>query len=166
MLVVIGMMNNADKSIALLDVALRRRFAFVEVMPDPVQLGDERVEHEGIAVPLDELLRILNRGIVRAIDRNHQIGHSYLLDVANAHGEERLETLEFVWNNRIVPLLDEYFYTQREQLAELLASFLADEEAGGEGDPSDDAAFELSRRTGDSPVFALHELVSRADTQG
>jgi hypothetical protein len=124
------------------------------------------VEQEGIAVPLGELLRVLNRGIVRGIDRDHQIGHSYLLDVAKADGEERLGTLEFVWNNQIVPLLEEYFYTQREKLAQLLAPFLADEEAGGEGDSGDDAAFELSRQTGDSLIFALHELVSRADAQG
>jgi len=165
-LYVIGTMNTADRSIALLDVALRRRFAFVEVMPNPALLRDEQVEHEGIAVPLGELLRVLNRGIVRGIDRDHQIGHSYLLDVAKADGEERLETLEFVWNSQIVPLLEEYFYTQREKLAELLAPFLADEEAGREGDASDDAAFELSRQTGDSLIFALHELVARADTQG
>jgi DNA polymerase III delta prime subunit len=162
-LYVIGTMNTADRSIALLDVALRRRFAFVEVMPNPALLGDEQVKHEGIVVPLGELLRVLSRGIVRGVDRDHQIGHSYLLDVAKADGEERLETLEFVWNNQIVPLLGEYFYAQREKLAELLAPFLADEEAGGEGD---DAAFELSRLTGDSLIFALHELVSTEDAQG
>ena len=164
-LYVIGTMNTADRSIALLGVALRRRFAFVEVMPDPALLGDERVEHQDIAVPLGELLRVLNRGIVRGIDRDHQVGHSYLFDVANADGEQRLETLEFVWNNRIVPLLEEYFYAQREKLAELLAPFLADEEVGREGDPSDDAAFELGRQTGDVLIFALHELVSKEDAQ-
>jgi hypothetical protein len=79
--------------------------------------------------------------------------------------KERLGTLEFVWNNQIVPLLEEYFYTQREKLAQLLAPFLADLEAGSEGDSSDDAAFELGRNTGDSLIFALHELVSRVDTQ-
>lgn len=124
------------------------------------------MEQEGIAVPLGELLRVLNRGIVRGIDRDHQIGHSYLLDVTKADGEERLGTLEFVWNNQIVPLLEEYFYTQREKLAQLLAPFLIDEEAGGEGDPSDDGAFELGRETGDRLTFALHELVSREDAQG
>jgi 5-methylcytosine-specific restriction protein B len=165
-LYVIGTMNTADRSIALLDVALRRRFAFVEVMPNPALLGDERVEHEDIAVSLGELLRVLNRGIVRAIDRDHQIGHSYLLDVAKADSEERLESLEFVWNNRLVPLLEEYFYAQREQLAELLAPFLVDEEVGRDGDPSDDAGFELSAQTGDALIFALHELVSREDAQG
>jgi 5-methylcytosine-specific restriction protein B len=165
-LYVIGTMNTADRSIAPLDVALRRRFAFVEVMPNPGLLGDAQVEHEGIAVPLGDLLRVLNRGIVRSIDRDHQIGHSYLLNVAKVDGEERLGTLEFVWNNQIVPLLEEYFYTMREKLAQLLAPILADEEAGGEGDSSDDAAFEFGRETGDRLVFALHELVSQADTQG
>jgi hypothetical protein len=52
-----------------------------------------------------------------------RIGPSYLLDVAKADGEDRLETLEFVWNDHIVPLLEEYFYTQREKLAQLLTPF-------------------------------------------
>jgi 5-methylcytosine-specific restriction endonuclease McrBC GTP-binding regulatory subunit McrB len=164
-LYVIGTMNTADRSIALLDVALRRRFAFVEVMPNPALLGDEQVEYEGIAVPLGDLLRVLNRGIVRSIDRDHQIGHSYLLNVARADGEKRLEMLEFVWNNQIVPLLEEYFYTQREKLANLLAPFLADEEAGGEDNSSEGAEFELGRETGDRLMFALHELVTQADAQ-
>ena len=67
-------------------------------------------------------------------------GHSLLTrmmprhDVAKADDEERLETLEFVWNNQIVPLLEEHFYAQREKLAQLLAPFLANEEADVEGD--------------------------------
>ncbi len=77
-LYVIGTMNTADRSIALLDVALRRRFAFVEIMPNPALLGDDQVEYEGIAVSLGDLLRVLNRGITLSIDRDHQIGHSYL----------------------------------------------------------------------------------------
>jgi 5-methylcytosine-specific restriction protein B len=158
-------MNTADRSIALLDVALRR-FASSEVMPNPALLGDEQEVYEGIAVPLGHLLRVLNRAIVGSIDRDHQIGHSYLLNVAQADGEERLAMLELVWNNQIVPLLEEYFYTQREKLAHLLAPFLADEEAGGEDDSSEGAEFELGRETGDRLMLALNELVSQAEIQG
>jgi 5-methylcytosine-specific restriction endonuclease McrBC GTP-binding regulatory subunit McrB len=164
-LYIVGTMNTADRSIALLDVALRRRFAFVEVTPNPTLLDNEQVEYEGAVVHLGDLLRTLNRGIVRSIDRDHQIGHSYLLSVAKVDGEERVATLEFVWNSQIVPLLEEYFYTQRENLAQLLAPFRADEESDGEADSSDNTEFELGRETGDRLMFALHELVSRADTQ-
>ena len=164
-LYIIGTMNTADRSIALLDVALRRWFAFVEVMPNPALLGNEQVEYEGVVVRLGDLLRALNRGIVRSIDRDHQIGHSYLLNIVKADDEERVATLEFVWNNQIVPLLEEYFYTQREKLAQLLAPFRADEESDGEADSSDDAEFGLGREAGDKLMFALHELVSRADKQ-
>ncbi len=162
-LYIIGTMNTADRSIALLDVALRRRFAFVEVMPDPALLMDAGVEYEGTVVPLGDLLRTLNRGIARSIGRDHQIGHSYLLNVAKADGEDRLATLEFVWNNQILPLLEEYFYAQQEKLAQLLAPFRADEESDGESASRDDAEFELGRETGDRLVFALRELVSRGD---
>jgi 5-methylcytosine-specific restriction protein B len=164
-LYIIGTMNTADRSIALLDVALRRRFAFGEVMPNPTLLDKDQVEYEGTIVRLGDLLRVLNRGIVRSIGRDYQIGHSYLLSVAKADGDDRLATLDFVWNNQILPLLEEYFYAQREKLAQLLAPFGGDEESDGEAGSSEDAESELGREMGDRLVFALQKLVSQADAQ-
>ena len=157
-LYVIGTMNTADRSVALLDVALRRRFAFIEMMPNAELLDDAAVEHEGQVLRLGDLLRTLNRRIARTIDRDHQLGHSYLLGVAKADQDDRVAMLEFVWNNQIVPLLGEYFYAQREQLAQLLGPF-RDEESNAEADSGDDVELELGQLMGDDLVRALIELV-------
>jgi MoxR-like ATPase len=156
-LYIIGTMNTADRSIALLDVALRRRFAFIELMPRPELLDDAQVESE-VIVRLGELLRSLNGEIRRHLDRDHQIGHSYFLEVAHAEEEERVGVLEFVWNNRIVPLLEEYFYSQRDKLAEILAPFRTDVESQTEPEEEDEAGFELGRQTGEDLIAALAML--------
>jgi AAA domain (dynein-related subfamily) len=96
---VIGTMNTADRSIALLDHALRRRFTFREYLPDYDLLPDNL---EG--VNLRQLLLKLNQRIEYLQDRNHQIGHAYLLNVTN------LPELALVFRNQFIPLLQEYFY--------------------------------------------------------
>lgn len=150
-LIILGTMNSADRSIALLDVALRRRFAFVEIAPRPNLLAGATVETEEAVVHLDALLGGLNASISRLLDRDHQIGHSYLLSVARAQPEERLEALSFVWNLQILPLLEEYFYARRERLEELLPSFL------DEGQDWQENAM-LARLSGEDLVVALSRL--------
>jgi 5-methylcytosine-specific restriction protein B len=107
-LLIVGTMNTADRSIALLDVALRRRFTFVELMPQPELLG------EVAGVPLGKLLTALNQKLEAHFDRDHQIGHSYFMGLAS------LEDLRFAWEHKIVPLLQEYFYSDGEKLLALL----------------------------------------------
>lgn len=151
-------MNTADRSIALLDVALRRRFAFVEVMPDATLLSGAFVEREGMSVNLQELLEALNAAVRRDIDRDHQIGHSYLMGVANTEETRRLEELEFVWNYRLLPLLDEYYYAQPDALARLLGGFVYDEAS----DYSSQEPFTVERaRARDADLLlALRSLAS------
>ena len=103
-LLILGTMNTADRSIALLDIALRRRFTFVEQMPNPSLL--EMVEGVDLGVLLDRL----NRRITVLLGRDYQIGHSYLMNI------DSLETLHFAWYRKIMPLLQEYFYNDWERL--------------------------------------------------
>lgn len=98
-LYIIGTMNTADRSIALLDTALRRRFEFMEMLPRP-SLLDREVE----GVHLGKLLKMINARIEHLYDRNHTIGHAYFLDV------NTYEELGRVFKSRIIPLLQEYFY--------------------------------------------------------
>jgi 5-methylcytosine-specific restriction protein B len=98
-LYVIGTMNTADRSIAPLDTALRRRFSFTEMMPDYLCLGQEV---DGIR--LADLLRAINSRLEWLFDRDHQIGHGYFIDVLDTR------SLDEVMKAKIVPLLGEYFY--------------------------------------------------------
>jgi 5-methylcytosine-specific restriction protein B len=102
-------MNTADRSIALLDLALRRRFTFMEVLPDPTLLK-ENIEN----IDLQKLLERLNQRIASLLDNDHQIGHSYLMNVHS------IDELRFAWYYRIVPLLQEYFYQDGERLQAVL----------------------------------------------
>ncbi len=76
-LLIIGRMNTADRSIALRDVALRRRFTFGELMPQPDLLG------EVVGVPLGKLLTALNQKLEAYLDRDHQVGHCFLMKARN-----------------------------------------------------------------------------------
>jgi 5-methylcytosine-specific restriction protein B len=124
-LFIIGTMNTADKSIALVDIALRRRFGFVEMMPDYDVLtrvigsmDPTLKEVSDIAVPL---LQTLNERILASYDRDHQIGHSYFTRLNNAHShEEAVDILHFAWYNDIIPLLQEYYYDSPKKLYEVI----------------------------------------------
>ncbi|EPU1611185.1 McrB family protein [Campylobacter jejuni] len=96
---IIGTMNTADRSITSLDTALRRRFEFIEMMPDVSKLS---MDCEGIN--LQELLKAINTRIEYLLDREKTIGHAFFISVEN------LESLKKVFKNRIIPLLQEYFY--------------------------------------------------------
>ena len=122
---VIGTMNTADRSIALLDTALRRRFGFVELMPDIGILGNARVENR---IPLGLWLEALNERIRDNLGRdgrNLQIGHAYLLD-----GDKPVTSfLRFVLilSEDIIPLLQEYCYGDYSKLAQILGKEMVDE---------------------------------------
>lgn len=103
-LYIVGTMNTADRSIALLDTALRRRFEFVEMMPDSEYLKDKKISDSGNTIELDRLLESMNNRIEFLLDREHTIGHSYFM------GVESIEDLHEVFKNKIIPLLQEYFY--------------------------------------------------------
>lgn len=101
-LYIIGTMNTADRSIALLDTALRRRFEFVEMMPEPELL--EIIKVENGEINLQMLLEKMNARIEFLLDREHTIGHSFFINVNS------LSELQQVFKNKIIPLLQEYFY--------------------------------------------------------
>lgn len=106
---IIGTMNTADRSIAMLDSALRRRFDFVEMLPNPDLL--EGVVIEGIDIR--ELMIKINRRVEILIDRDHTIGHAYFMQLK---GRPSLAVLAHIFKNAIVPLLQEYFYDDYEKI--------------------------------------------------
>nr|WP_167531099.1 AAA family ATPase [Helicobacter suis] len=108
-LYIIATINTADSSIALLDIALRRRFSFVEMMPKPALLSTNCS-----GVDLQKLLKAINERIEFLLDQDHSIGHAYFL------GLETLQDLQDCFKNKIIPLLQEYFYDDHAKIDAVL----------------------------------------------
>ena len=119
-LYIIGTMNTADKSIALVDIALRRRFVFEEMMPNAALLN----KVEGFDLP--GWFTKLNQKITAELDRGHQIGHSYFI------GIETIADLQQAFYQCILPLLKEYFYGNPEKLKEIIPGFTSEEKLEGD----------------------------------
>lgn len=119
-LYIIGTMNTADRSIAAIDTALRRRFTFVEIEPDSKILEhDNRVVNDN--VDLSKLLDAVNEEIMDKYDRDHRIGHAYFM------GIESLKNLYQTWYYKILPLLGEYFYNDTDMLISIVGDSFYDE---------------------------------------
>lgn len=118
-LYILGTMNTADKSLVQLDTALRRRFAFVELMPNSELQGIKETVVEGISIKV--LMDKLNEKI-REKYRDKQIGHSYFLKIRD------MGTLQYVFKYNIIPLLQDYFYGDYEILSEILGNEIISKE--------------------------------------
>ena len=103
---IIGTMNTADRSVEALDTALRRRFSFMEMNPQPTLLSNEEFRCQGI--DLEAMLKAINGRIEKLLDKDYCIGHSYFMTIKNK--QEPLEELKLIFQNKIMPLLQEYFY--------------------------------------------------------
>ena len=118
-------MNTADRSIEALDTALRRRFEFRE-RPPQAELLDFEFEGD---IELDEMLRAINRRLERLYDRDHCIGHAYFYALRD---RPTLDALKQVFRNKLIPLLQEYFYGDWGKIGLVLGKeFVRRREAGG-----------------------------------
>ncbi|MGA2308212.1 MAG: AAA family ATPase [Candidatus Bathyarchaeia archaeon] len=121
---IIGTMNTADRSIALVDIALRRRFGFVETPPDFKAVRTEHIEknremlqdnqvYEYLVKSVDAIEKINGR-IIDSLGRDKQIGHSFLFKVFDQKGLMRM------WQYELLPLLEEYYYCDYEKITKTL----------------------------------------------
>jgi 5-methylcytosine-specific restriction protein B len=114
-LYILGTMNTADRSIALMDTALRRRFEFIEMLPDLETLKDIKVED----IEISKLLEKINQRVEYLYDRDHTIGHAYFMSLKD---NATLVELENIFRNKIIPLLQEYFYDDWEKILMVLGN--------------------------------------------
>ncbi len=109
---ILGTMNTADRSISMMDTALRRRFEFIEKMPDVAIVREEVGVIEGIDIAA--ILEVMNQRIEYFYDREHSLGHAFFLNV------ETLSDLQSVFENKIIPLLQEYFFEDYQKIQAIL----------------------------------------------
>jgi 5-methylcytosine-specific restriction protein B len=114
-LYIIGTMNTADRSLALMDTALRRRFDFIEMMPQPGLVTDDL---EG--VDIRKMLDVMNQRIEALYDREHTLGHAFLMNLKD------LNDLRHAFKNKILPLLEEYFYDDWQKIRWVLGASAGD----------------------------------------
>ena len=134
---IIGTMNTADRSIATLDTALRRRFFFKEMLPDVNVLNGVSVE----GISISGMLERINKRVEVLYDREHTIGHAYFMSLKN---DPTIETLAKIFENNIIPLLQEYFYEDYEKIRLVL----------GDSKKSDEnAMFIIARANNYSDLF-------------
>jgi 5-methylcytosine-specific restriction enzyme B len=130
---IIGTMNTADRSLAMMDTALRRRFDFVEMMPRADLFSDHCIEWHGQKIDLKSLLEALNKRIEVLYDREHTLGHAFLFPAYNAakSGQHKLafDELKAAFKNKIIPLLEEYFYEDWNKIRLVLGDSLKQDEA-------------------------------------
>jgi len=124
---IIGTMNTADRSLALLDTALRRRFEFEPMMPDArdepgAPLAGLRVNLGEQVIDVPRILDAINQRIEVLYDRDHCIGHAYFTALEQVpDGDERFKALKQVFKTRILPLLEEYFFEDWQKIRLVLA---------------------------------------------
>ena len=109
----LGTMNTADRSIALMDTALRRRFSFIEMMPDMEVLKGIAIQEGDKILDVPKMLQVINERILYLFDREHMIGHAFFVPLRN---EPSVEKLSEIFQKQIVPLLMEYFYEDYEKI--------------------------------------------------
>ncbi len=108
---ILGTMNTADRSIALMDTALRRRFEFIEMMPKEKLLTDIVIDN----VNVKKMLETMNRRIEALYDREHTLGHAFFMPLKNEK-KATINQLASIFKNKIIPLLQEYFYEDYEKI--------------------------------------------------
>lgn len=138
---ILGTMNTADRSIALMDTALRRRFQFIEMMPDSDVLRKihaDKVEDLDVAAMLDKI----NERITFLYDREHTIGHAFFTGLQGENA--KLEKLQSVFEKSVIPLLQEYFYEDYQKIQLVL---------GDNAKSSDDLKFILDEKVVAKSIF-------------
>lgn len=146
---IIGTMNTADRSIAIMDTALRRRFSFVEMLPDSDVLrsiGADVVRKDGVELNVADMLDNINDRIVYLYDREHTIGHAFFTPLKD---DSSISTLAGIFEKSIIPLLQEYFYEDYAKIQLVL---------GDDGKTGENQKYQFIRDTDMTPDAVFETL--------
>ena len=124
---IIGTMNTADRSIALMDTALRRRFSFIEMMPDSDVIKGIDIKDNGESVNLSRMLKTINDRIECLYDREHTIGHAFFTGFLGKL-QPTIANLAEIFQKSVIPLLQEYFYEDYDKIRLVLGDNVKAEE--------------------------------------
>lgn len=153
---IVGTMNTADRSIALLDTALRRRFRFEELAPDSTKLN---ADVEG--VPLRRVLETINKRLEYLLDRDHAIGHAFFM----GEGGADLDAIDRTMRSKVIPLLQEYFFEDWGRIHAVLGDGFVTSEAltppPGISNTRDRRSWAIRKTR--FPAEAYHKLVGKGE---
>ena len=141
---IIGTMNTADRSIALMDTALRRRFQFKEMMPDSkvlIKIGADKINEAGIELNVAAMLETINERIEYLFDREHTIGHAFFTSLKK---EPTVSKLASIFKKSVIPLLQEYFYEDYSKIMLVL---------GDNGKTKDSQKFIIAKEIKPNSIF-------------
>jgi len=163
-----GTMNTADRSLATLDTALRRRFEFIPLRPDSSDeeghpLAGLRVNFKGQEINIPEMLTMINTRIEVLYDRDHCIGHAYFMSLEKeGDGKDRLSALANIFQTRVLPLLEEYFFEDWQKIRLILADNKKNKQFQfiTEGDSTDSKGHNLSTIFGEEDIdsYAIKKI--------
>lgn len=141
---IIGTMNTADRSVEALDTALRRRFSFKPMLPDPAKITESPED-----VDLSKLLTVVNARLEALLDKDHTIGHAWLMKI------DTIEKLQLVFKNKILPLLQEFFFNDYAKIGLVLGkAFVATKTVGAAFAKFDD---EMAAEFADKTICILKD---------
>jgi 5-methylcytosine-specific restriction endonuclease McrBC GTP-binding regulatory subunit McrB len=141
---ILGTMNTADRSIALMDTALRRRFRFQEMMPEVDvlrKIGADKINQAGIELDVAAMLETINERIEYLFDREHTIGHAFFTGLKE---EPTVNKLASIFKKSVIPLLQEYFYEDYGKIMLVL---------GDNGKTRDEQKFIISKEIKPNLIF-------------
>jgi 5-methylcytosine-specific restriction protein B len=152
-LYIIGTMNTADRSLANVDTALRRRFHFEPMMPDPTALSGLRIN----GIDIQKLLEVINQRIEALYDREHTIGHAYFTELLDntINEDANFKKLKSIFENKVIPLLEEYFFDDWQKIHLVL----------GDNKKPADYQFIKETETNYSELFGNNDLTDSYSTK-
>ena len=150
-LYIIGTMNTADRSLANVDTALRRRFHFEPMMPDLNVLDNLKVGD----IDIQKILKTINQRIEALYDREHTIGHAYFTKLFIIPENEKFNELELIFRNKVIPLLEEYFFDDWQKIRLVL----------GDNQKAVDYQFIYEIENNYNQLFGNNELTDNYETK-